>query len=222
MHSALVESSLGQILLQATSAGLSGLYFVGQKDCPLLPGLPTAQGDALNPSAGQFHGMPMHSMRIASGTEHGGSLLLRSQSSNWVDSNFRYVEDPQGDPVPASNTTQIFQQTLDQLDAYFQGKLKRFTLTLDLSRGTDFQQRIWNTLLAIPYGDSWSYGQLARAAGYGSGYGRATGAAVGANPITIIVPCHRVVAGNKRLNGYSGGLHRKLALLQHEGLAMAA
>jgi methylated-DNA-[protein]-cysteine S-methyltransferase len=222
MHSALVESSLGQILLQATSAGLSGLYFVGQKDCPPLPGLPMAQGDALKPRAGQFRGRPMHSMRIASGTEPGGDLMSRSLPSNWVDSHLRYLDDPQGGQAPAPNTTQIFQQTLGQLNDYFQGKLKCFTLALDLSSGTDFQQRIWNTLLAIPYGDCWSYGQLARAAGYGPGYGRAAGAAVGANPITIIVPCHRVVAGNMRLNGYSGGLHRKLALLQHEGLAMAA
>jgi methylated-DNA-[protein]-cysteine S-methyltransferase len=218
VHSLLVDSSLGKMLLQATPAGLSGLYFAGQKDCPALPGLPAAQGSALNPRAGEQAGRPLHSMRIVQSAQGGPARLLPDPSSQgWIDNHFEYLGD-----VPTPEVMPFFEQALHQLSGYFQGTLKAFSVQLDLHKGTDFQRAIWQTLLRIPYGDCWSYGQVAHAAGYGPGYGRATGAAVGANPITILVPCHRVVAGNQRLNGYSGGLQRKLALLHHEGLAMAA
>lgn len=218
LYSALLDSSLGQIVLQASSQGLSGLYFAGQKDCPPLPGLPKAQGGALDPRAGQQAGRPIHSMRLKHSERSGNAALLPGTAPvEWVGSTLSFIG-----TSPASSVHAIFEQTQAQLANYFQGVQKDFSLTLDLRQGTDFQRAVWKTLLEIPYGDCWSYGQVARAAGYGPGYGRATGAAVGANPITIIVPCHRVVASNQRLNGYSGGLHRKLALLQHEGLALAA
>jgi methylated-DNA-[protein]-cysteine S-methyltransferase len=82
--------------------------------------------------------------------------------------------------------------------------------------GTEFQQRVWEALRQIPLGRTWSYGQLARAVGRPRG-AQAVGAANGANPVAVLVPCHRVVGSDGRLTGYAGGLHRKEWLLAHEG-----
>lgn len=101
-----------------------------------------------------------------------------------------------------------------ELDAYFAGQLRRFTVPIDL-RGTHFQRLVWEILRGIPYGETRSYGQVARAAGRPNGP-RAVGQAVGSNPISIIVPCHRVIGSNRGLTGYGGGLPRKRALLELE------
>jgi O-6-methylguanine DNA methyltransferase len=101
-----------------------------------------------------------------------------------------------------------------ELDAYFAGRLQQFTVPLDL-RGTDFQRLVWEILRGIPYGVTRSYGQVAFAAGRPQGP-RAVGQAIGSNPISIIVPCHRVVGSNGGLTGYGGGLPRKKALLELE------
>lgn len=107
----------------------------------------------------------------------------------------------------------------EQLDAYFAGHLRGFELPLDLqAMGTPFQQAVWQALCAIPCGETISYGELGRRIGRASAV-RAVGAAVGRNPVSIIVPCHRVVGANGRLTGYAGGLHRKAALLQLEQAA---
>ena len=102
----------------------------------------------------------------------------------------------------------------EQLDAYFAGERERFDLRLALV-GTEFQRRVWNALCAIPLGETVSYAQLARRIGAPSAV-RAVGAAVGRNPISIIVPCHRVVGSDGTLRGFAGGLARKHWLLQHE------
>ena len=91
-----------------------------------------------------------------------------------------------------------------------------FDLPLDLSGGTPFQQAVWRALLAIPSGATTSYGALARALGSPTAV-RAVGAAVGRNPISIVVPCHRVLGAGGALTGYAGGLARKQALLRLEG-----
>ena len=104
--------------------------------------------------------------------------------------------------------------TVAELDAYFAGHLRRFTVPIDL-RGTDFQRQIWEILCGIPYGETRSYGQIACAAGRSKGP-RAAGQAIGRNPISIIVPCHRVIGSNGGLTGYGGGLPRKRALLELE------
>ncbi len=106
------------------------------------------------------------------------------------------------------------QQTATQLDAYFTGKLRQFSVPLDL-RGTDFQRRVWEVLRDIPYGETRSYGEVARTLGLPNA-SRAVGLANGANPISIIIPCHRVIGVNGKLVGYGGGLHRKQALLDLE------
>ena len=103
-----------------------------------------------------------------------------------------------------------------ELEAYFNGKLQTFSVPINLDRGTDFQRRVWQALLAIPYGKTVTYGELARSLGLSAGASRAVGNACGANPLPIIVPCHRVVAANGSLGGYSGGLWRKEGLLKVE------
>jgi methylated-DNA-[protein]-cysteine S-methyltransferase len=103
----------------------------------------------------------------------------------------------------------------DQLHAYFKGRLRDFTVPLDL-RGTPFQLAVWSRLLEIPYGRTISYRRLAELVGSPQGF-RAVGAANGANPVAIIVPCHRVIANDGTLGGYGGGLDRKRLLLELEG-----
>ncbi len=104
-----------------------------------------------------------------------------------------------------------------ELDGYFAGRLSRFDLSLDL-RGTPFQRQVWQLLQDIPYGETISYGRLALSLGQDNA-ARAVGGAVGSNPISIIVPCHRVIGSNGNLTGYGGGLHRKRALLDLEANA---
>jgi methylated-DNA-[protein]-cysteine S-methyltransferase len=108
-----------------------------------------------------------------------------------------------------------FGDVVDQLKAYWEGDLKEFDVTLSLT-GTPFQQRVWRALQQIPYGETWSYAELADAIG-APGAHRAVGTANGKNPVAIIVPCHRVIASDGTLGGYGGGLDRKCFLLALEG-----
>jgi methylated-DNA-[protein]-cysteine S-methyltransferase len=103
-----------------------------------------------------------------------------------------------------------------QLIAYFTGDLKRFKLDLHLD-GTEFQRRIWRSLAEIPFGETRSYGWLAARIGSPAA-SRAVGAANGANPIPIILPCHRVIGSTGLLTGFGGGIETKRFLLQHEGI----
>jgi methylated-DNA-[protein]-cysteine S-methyltransferase len=109
---------------------------------------------------------------------------------------------------------EIFNAAIGQLQAYFEGKLKTFDLPLQLE-GTDFQLEVWHALKEIPYGKTVSYGDIARRIGRPKAV-RAVGAANGQNPISIIVPCHRVIGSNGSLTGYGGGLKNKEALLALE------
>jgi methylated-DNA-[protein]-cysteine S-methyltransferase len=102
-----------------------------------------------------------------------------------------------------------------QLQEYFAGRRRKFTLPLDL-RGTEFQRQCWNELLRIPFGKTRSYAQVAQAVGRPSAY-RAVGQANHHNPVAIVVPCHRVLAGGQALGGYGGGLATKAFLLRLEG-----
>ena len=102
-----------------------------------------------------------------------------------------------------------------QLQAYFDGTLERFDLPFDLPGATDFQHAVWAALLKLAHGQTCSYGALAVATGRPDAV-RAVGSAVGRNPLSILVPCHRVVGGNGDLTGYAGGLPRKAALLALE------
>jgi methylated-DNA-[protein]-cysteine S-methyltransferase len=114
----------------------------------------------------------------------------------------------------------LLQNAAAQLQAYFAGERHAFDLPLDLSKGTPFQQTVWLALLRITFGKSQSYGDLARYLNNPKAV-RAIGAAVGRNPVSIIVPCHRVLGANGQLTGYAGGLWRKQALLRLEDHPLA-
>ena len=116
---------------------------------------------------------------------------------------------PEQDPV--------LQAVTEQLTAYFDRELTEFDVPL-AAAGTPFQQRVWEALRAIPYGETRSYGQLAAEIGSPAAC-RAVGAANGRNPVSIVVPCHRVVGSTGKLTGYAGGLTTKEQLLAHERLA---
>lgn len=113
------------------------------------------------------------------------------------------------------------QQARTQLADFFAGRTACFDVPLQLD-GSAFQQRVWQALARIPYGSVVSYGDIAVELGMGREHARAVGGATGRNPISIIVPCHRVLAGNGALTGYAGGLHRKQALLALEGAPVGA
>lgn len=108
-----------------------------------------------------------------------------------------------------------FVEEKKQLDEYFAGKRRVFELRLKWVAGTEFQRRVWDELTRIPYGVTISYGELSRRIGNPSAV-RAVGAANGSNPLSIVVPCHRVIGANGTLTGYGGGLMAKRWLLQHE------
>jgi methylated-DNA-[protein]-cysteine S-methyltransferase len=108
----------------------------------------------------------------------------------------------------------VLVETERQLGEYFAGKRKAFSVALDI-RGTHFQKDVWKALLAIPFGETRSYGQLAKQLG-NPGASRAVGAANGRNPVSIIVPCHRVIGSSGKLTGFAGGLDTKAHLLSLE------
>ena len=107
-----------------------------------------------------------------------------------------------------------FDAVREQLDAYFAGELDRFDVPMAVL-GTDFQKRVWDQLVQIPFGETISYSELARRMGDPK-LVRAVGVANGRNPISIIIPCHRVIGADGSLVGYGGGLERKKWLLEHE------
>lgn len=109
-----------------------------------------------------------------------------------------------------------FTEAIRQLRAYFAGKLTRFDLRYR-TRGTDFQERIWQALATIPYGTTTTYGRLADGLGVPRSDVRALGAAIGANPLLILLPCHRVIGSDGTMRGYAAGVERKTTLLTHEG-----
>ena len=154
-----IDSPLGPITLAASTQGLCGLWFDGQK--------------------------------------HGPTEVQRQQ---W----------PNGELQP------LLQKAAAQVTAYFASQLTSFDLPLDLSAGTPFQQSVWRVLLSIPCGAHQSYGDAARQLNNPQAV-RAVGAAVGRNPVSIIVPCHRILGAGGQLTGYAGGLWRKQALLRLEG-----
>ena len=114
------------------------------------------------------------------------------------------------------STSKVIEAASDWLDAYFEGSKEAPDFDL-LFLGTDFQKRVWQLLLEIPYGETITYGELAQEAGTPKA-ARAVGVAVGDNPFSIIVPCHRVIGGSGSLTGYGGGLAYKVKLLELEGI----
>ncbi|MFM9371392.1 methylated-DNA--[protein]-cysteine S-methyltransferase [Streptomyces sp. Da 82-17] len=146
-----------------------------------------------------------------------GELLLAGDGSGALSSlsvpgqkGGRTVQ-PDWRPDPAA-----FTEATAQLRAYFAGELKEFDLTLHTA-GTEFRERVWAALDTVPYGATTSYGELAAAIGASRAAVRAVGTAIGANPLLVVRPCHRVIGADGSLTGYAGGLDRKRALLGLEG-----
>ena len=117
----------------------------------------------------------------------------------------------------ASAVAPVLAEAARQLDEYFAGERREFELPL-AQAGTRFQLAVWQALLTIPYGETRTYGQVAEQLALPLSASRAVGAANGANPIPVVVPCHRVIGAGGRLTGYGGGLDRKEALLRLEGV----
>lgn len=123
-----------------------------------------------------------------------------------------------GEQLCKPHSNHITQDCHKQLKAYFKSELQQFKIPLDL-QGTDFQKLVWQSLLTIPYGKTVTYLDIAKKVNNPKG-SQAVGGAIGRNPISILVPCHRVLGSNGALTGYAGGIERKMWLLQHEGLKL--
>ncbi len=139
---------------------------------------------------------PIGFFEIAASEQAIGSLFFREET------------------FPSNKPSGVLKNCFNQLTEYFEGKRKIFSLDLDLE-GTDFQKKVWNELLKIPFGETISYLELSERIGNVKAI-RAVGNANGKNPVSIIVPCHRVIGANGRLIGYGGGLWRKRWLLEFE------
>ena len=186
------DSPLGPIVIAATDKGLAGLWFDGQKHLP---------PELLAPTLGtDVSSLPPE-----------GAVLARGGPS-------RRTAGPAVWPVDPDHP--VLQEVMRQLSDYFAGRRTQFDVPLDLAYGTAFQQSVWQALLKIPQGGTASYGELSARIGKPAAV-RAVGAAVGRNPVSIIVPCHRVMGAGGALTGYAGGLERKSALLRLEGVDLA-
>jgi methylated-DNA-[protein]-cysteine S-methyltransferase len=147
---------------------------------------------------------PVGDLRIV---EHAGAITA-IEFSPFRDHDGR----PRGD---RDDTNALLMEAVRQLTAYFARDLKEFDLPLDPS-GSDFQRAVWAQLLEIGYGDTASYGEIARRLGKSNAASRAVGLANGSNPIPIVIPCHRVIGADGTLTGYAGGVERKQTLLELE------
>lgn len=146
---------------------------------------------------------PLGALRLLGARDHLVGLYLPAQDA----------------PAAPAGTSPLLARVAAQLAEYFAGERRVFDVPL-APRGTGFQARVWEQLARIPFGETRSYGELARALGRPSA-SRAVGAANGKNPISIVVPCHRVIAASGALTGYAGGVAAKRWLLDHERRARA-
>ena len=143
-----------------------------------------------------------------------GALLLASDEQGLREINFMDGRHPARPKPEWQEQAAALKETIRQLRAYFAGELRDFDLPL-APQGTEFQQNVWAELCKIPYGETISYGELARRIGNPNA-SRAVGLANGSNPIPVIIPCHRVIGANGKLTGYGGGLPIKEKLLALE------
>lgn len=144
-----------------------------------------------------------------------GPLLIASDEDGLCNIEFRQSSHPADRGAWQGGNSHVLDATEKQLDQYFSGKRRAFDLPLS-PHGTDFQRRVWKALQTIPYGQTISYAELARRVGNPRA-SRAVGLANGRNPLSIIVPCHRVIGADGSLTGYGGGLAIKESLLRLEG-----
>lgn len=159
------------------------------------------------------HATPLGTVHLAANPQGLCGLWFAGQKHAPV-----HLEGPQAWPEMPEHP--LLREAQRQLDAWLAGKLAKFDLPLDLSGGTAFQQTVWNALCAIPWGHTVSYGALSQQLGRPKAV-RAVAAAVGRNPISLVVPCHRIVGAQGQLTGYAGGQERKQALLAMEARCAA-
>lgn len=146
-----------------------------------------------------------------------GPLLLARTAAGLAGAWFEGQKDHPGTiAAPERDDDPLLNEAARQLTDYWAGQRRHFDLALDL-HGTPFQLDVWRALLAVQAGQTQSYGEIARCIGTPAAV-RAVGAAVGRNPVSVVVPCHRIIGRDGSLTGYAGGLHRKTALLKHEGI----
>lgn len=145
-----------------------------------------------------------------------GDLRIAEHHGTITGIEFHPFREPRGLPLgERDDEAPLLAEAVRQLTAYFAGELRDFDLPLAPS-GTEFQRRVWRELEGIGYGETASYGEIARRLGMVPGASRAVGLANGQNPIPIVIPCHRVIGANGSLTGYGGGLDRKRTLLELE------
>lgn len=228
-YRAQLSSSLGPILLESDGTHLTGLYFMGQKEYPYVAGTPVVEPGSFDPSAGAIAGIPIKKFKALKRSEASRDLFdeadqlpfATGSKESGAQACLYFVGDELQlmlDRTPESAQV-VFRQIRSELDEYFSGTRRVFHTPLAFT-GTEFQKKVWQALLTIPYGEFVSYGDIAHVAGLTAHHGRAVGAAVGRNPISIVVPCHRVLSSAGTLTGYSGGLERKFALLELEGFLL--
>lgn len=158
-----------------------------------------------------------------------GKMTLVSDGENltglWIDGQ-KYAQSALSGRVEEKDDLVVFRQTRAWLDAYFQGKRPDISALALAPQGNGFRQAVWKILCKIPYGQVVTYGDIARLIarerGVANMSAQAVGGAVGHNPISVIIPCHRVVGAHGNLTGYAGGIGLKIKLLTHEGLDMKA
>lgn len=156
-----------------------------------------------------------------------GGITIASNGSElnglWFDGQKYFCATLQGEPV--EKPLPIFEQTVRWLDIYFSGKAPDFTPPLRMET-TPFRKAVWEIMLQIPFGKTMTYGEIAaeiaRQKGIGKMSAQAVGGAVGHNPISLIIPCHRVVGTNGSLTGYAGGIDKKMRLLELENADMSS
>ena len=147
-----------------------------------------------------------------------GKLRLIADGDRLVSIWFEHGRDAARAPLDLEErSSEVLEKTREQLEEYFAGRRQTFDLPLD-PRGTEFQRRVWRRLTSIAYGETTTYGALARELG-DAGASRAVGLANGSNPLPIVIPCHRVIGADGSLTGFGGGLPVKQALLELERAA---
>jgi len=169
------------------------------------------------PDGARLEKLPMETLFYSRVSSPAGPLLIAASETALAALEFdRGLSDTfAGQPVRWEASPARVAEAKSQLEEYFAGHRREFTVPLDL-RGTEFRKRCWQELVRIPYGQTRTYAEIARSVGSPAGF-RAVGQANHYNPIAIIVPCHRVLASGKRLGGYGGGLSVKALLLRLEG-----
>ncbi len=156
-----------------------------------------------------------------------GNILLASDDNSiiglWIDEQ-KYIGKTMPRDIIENHDLPILREGIAWLDDYFAGSKPRLSRLSLAPIGGEFRQQVWRILIEIPYGELTTYGKIAEEVAKRMGKDRmsaqAVGGAVGHNPISIIIPCHRVVGTNKSLTGYAGGLDMKVKLLEHEGVDM--